>query len=162
MESDPEKKLEIIQAMPKMWTAEQIMFMAGALFTALAIFFLTIRMKTTSPFNLGVIASLIILIAAILWSWHAFERILSPEGFLQGNSTPHLFIIYSVLTQIGLALLGFAFLSTDFAKWIGWMFIAGGLLLFILMMATGDMPPFTYYILTLIFSISLFFKAGVN
>jgi hypothetical protein len=162
MESNPENKLEIIQSMPKMWNIEQVMFIAGSIITAFSLFVVAIRIRSTGSFNIGLFASIIILIAAFLWSWHAFERILSPEGFVHGKSTPQLFIIYSILTQLGLALLGFAFLSTDLPAWIGWLFMVGGVLLFILMISTGDMPPFAYYLLTLILSLSLLYKAVVH
>jgi hypothetical protein len=97
---------------------------------------------------------------ALLWSWHITERFLDPEGFANGTNTPYLFLIYSVLTQAGLVLVGWFLLKTPLANWMGWMFILGSVLLFILMVIFKDMPPLSYYILTLVFSVVVFLQAG--
>ena len=75
-----------------------------------------------------------------------------------GENTPYLFIVYSVLTQAGLVLIGIFFLKSDIVNWIGWMFIIGAAIFFVLMVIFKDMPPFVYYVLTLIASIVLFIK----
>ena len=90
-----------------------------------------------------------------MWSWHVTERILDPQGFAYGTNTPYLFLIYSILTEIGLFLIGFYLLKTHVRDWVAWMFIIGAALLFILMFIFKDMPPFVYYVLTLVMSVAL-------
>ena len=61
---------------------------------------------------------------------------------------------YVMLTEIGLAILGYALLSSDLPSWIGWMLIAGMVLLFVLTLIYRDMPPLMFYLVTLIAGIA--------
>jgi hypothetical protein len=57
-------------------------------------------------------------------------------------------------------LIGFFLLRTPISNWLGWMFILTSSLLFILKVIFKDMPPFAYYIFTLVLSISLLSGPG--
>lgn len=62
-------------------------------------------------------------------------------------------------TAIILALVGIMLPKSDPANWLGWMFILGSVVLFILMVIFRDMPPFVYYVLTMIAAVVLFIGA---
>ncbi|MGW8315806.1 MAG: hypothetical protein ACWGNV_09425 [Bacteroidales bacterium] len=160
VEPDPEKKLEIILDLKGMWNLSSGLFGAGSLVMvigwALFVFSFNELSKVIIP-----LASIILLgTGALLWTWHVTERILHPEGFAKGTNTPYLFWVYSMLTQIGLFLAGWFLLRMPLANWPGWMLIAGSVLLFILMVVFKDMPPFVYYLLTLVLAITLFTQSG--
>lgn len=156
-----ERKIDYIQQMPGMWKYQQILFIAGSMITSLMLIFQALNLKNIPNSNLAMLGSIAILIGAILWGWHACERIIDPQGFANGQNTAYLFLLYSMLTQIGIALFGIALLQSDIPNWIGWMLIIGASLIFLIIIIAGDMPPFVYYLLTLIMSIGLLVKQDV-
>lgn len=159
-EPDPEKKLEIILELKWMWNLSSVLFGIGSLVVvfgwALFVFSFNELSKVIIP-----LASIILLgTGALLWTWHVTERIIHPVGFVNGTNTPHLFLVYSLLTQVGLALAGWFLLRMPVPDWPGWMLIFGSAILFILMLVFKDMPPFVYYLLTLVLAITLFSQNG--
>ena len=72
--------------------------------------------------HLGV---LLMFAGALLWCWHLRERTINPEAFVKGLNTPYPFVIYSILTQVGIALIGILLLRSCIVNWVGWMFIIG-------------------------------------
>ena len=60
-----------------------------------------------------------------------------------------------MLTEIGLAILGYALLSSVLPSWIGWMLIGSMVLLLVLTLIYRDMPPLMFYLVTLIAGIAL-------
>ncbi len=64
--------------------------------------------------------------------------------------------MYVILTEAGLILLGIALLDTGLQNWVGWMLIIGDALFLVLMIILGDLPPFVFYLLTLIAGIMIF------
>jgi hypothetical protein len=158
MEQSAEKKLEIMQNMKMQWDTGQVLFGLGSVITVIGLGILVLARREVSLVGLAYTGIGIMLIGSALWSWHVVERIVSPEGFASGNNTPYLFVIYSILTQFGLILLGIFLLNTEIKKWVGVMFIAGGAVLFLLMVVFKDMPPFAYYILTMIAAVVIYLK----
>lgn len=155
IEPDPHQKMYIINNMKNMWNIGNVLFGLGSLITVLGLGMISFGFKNTPNASFSLIGIILMAIGAILWSWHVAERIISPDGFANGTNTPFLFVLYSVLTQFGLFLLGIFFLKTELANWLGWMFMIGSAGLFILIVIFKDMPPVVYYLITIIFSISL-------
>jgi hypothetical protein len=60
-----------------------------------------------------------------------------------------------MLTEIGLAILGYALLGSDLPMWIGWMFIGSMVLSFVLTLTYRDMVPLMFYLVTPIAGIAL-------
>jgi len=112
--------------------------------------------KETAHSVLSYASILLLGTGALLWCIHITERIIDPSGFAHGSNTPYLFLVYSIFTIIGLLLFGILLLKTSLGSWTGWMFIAGSIIILGLMVLFKDMPPFVYYLLTLIFSFALF------
>ncbi len=151
----PEKKLEIITRLKIYWDIGHIFFGGGAVITVAGLSVLAFGMKNVEGGLGAQIGSILMIVGGFLWFWSCLERISSPEGFIYGNNTPYLFAIYSVLTQVGMVMVGWMLLNADMADWIGWMFTIGGIALFVLMVIFKDMPPFVYYIITSVLAINL-------
>lgn len=161
VEPSPEQKIELIMASKIQWNISMVFFVLGSIITAVGLGLFVFRSETSVRFLIpAYIGSAIILIGALLWSWHVIERIISPEGFARGTNTPFLFVLYSILTQFGLILLGIFLLYSNYSNWVGKAMIAGISLLFILMLIFKDMPPFVYYIFTMILAVVLIVASG--
>jgi hypothetical protein len=159
-ESDPTIRLEILDQQRKMWSFGQVLFALGSVITVFGLAYLYFRYRESIPGLWAWISILALLAGSILWSWHCVERLISPEGFVNGTLTPGLFLVYSLFTQAGLILFGILLLGTDLASWTGWMLILGMALLSVLMIIFKDMPPFVYYVFTLILAIKLLTGSG--
>lgn len=160
-QSEPAVRLEILHRMKTLWSIGQVLFALGSVVTVLGLALLVNNYRGNLPGSWVWLALAVMLIGSLLWSWHCMERMSSPEGFVNGTNTPYLFLIYSILTQTGLIIFGIFLLGTGLPAWTGWMLIAGTALLSILMIIFKDMPPFTYYLITLILAIKVLAAAGV-
>ncbi len=160
METDPSARLEILHQRRTQWNIGQVLFIAGSMITVLGLAFLLFNYRGYVPGNWHWISVAILLTGSMLWSWHCIERMNSPEGFVDGTLTPYLFILYSILTQAGLIVLGIFLLQTELANWTGWMLIGGTALMSILMIIFKDMPPFVYYLFTLVLAIKFLAVVG--
>jgi hypothetical protein len=159
VESAAEKKMEIINSMKSIWNISMTLFALGGLVTAVALGLQSYGLRSIQFAVYSHVGVALVFLGSILWGWHIIERLISPEGFANGTNTPYLFLVYSVLTQIGLALIGVLLIKSAIPHWIGWMFIIGSASLLILMIIFRDMPPFVYYVLTLIAAFAIYFKA---
>jgi hypothetical protein len=158
-EPDAGKKLAVIMEMKKMWTIGQVLFGLGAVLTVLGLGFLTYGFRDLSMARWAYFGVGLMFLGSLLWCWHLWERSIDPEAFVNGLHTPYLFAIYSILTQAGMALIGILLLRSCIVNWVGWMFIIGAGLFFLLMVIFRDMPPFVYYVLTMIAAVVLFLGA---
>ena len=159
-EPDPVVRLEILNRHGALWKLGQVLFASGAVITVAGLAFLYFRYRESLPGTWALISIVLLLAGSLLWSWHCAERLISPERFVNGTLTPGLFMIYSILTQAGLIVFGILLLGTGLSNWTGWMLIVGTALLSILMIIFKDMPPFVYYIFTLILAIKLLSGSG--
>ena len=154
-EPDPDVRLSILQQQAKMWSTGQVLFALGSVITVLGLAIFYLRFRESMPAFWAWLSIAIMLVASLLWSWHCVERMVSPESFAIGTLTPGLFLIYSFMTQAGLMVFGVLLLGTDLPGWTGWMLLAGTALISVLMIIFKDMPPFVYYVFTLILAIKL-------
>jgi hypothetical protein len=159
-EPDPLARLEILHQKRNIWNIGQLLFALGSLITVLGLAILYFNYRASVPGNWVLIILLILMIGALLWSWHCIERMISPEGFVNGTLTPRLFLLYSIFTQAGLIFFGVYLLGTNLSGWLGWMLVGGTALISVLMIVFKDMPPFVYYVFTLVLAIKLLAGAG--
>ena len=148
-ESESARRLAIIQENPGGWRISQVLFGLGAVITAVAIGFWAVQIGEW----LAYLSFLAMLVGALLWSWLVYHRALAPEAFAAGTLPYWPFVIYTILTQLGLAIFGsvlIMLLGSDLPGWVGWLNVVGSVLFFILYLVFKDMPPFVYYLLTLI------------
>jgi hypothetical protein len=152
---DPAAKLAIIQASPSGWLAAQLLFALGALVTAAGVGLLAARTAGPAASPLAWSAAALA-VGALLWSWHVYLRAVDPARFTAGEIPFWLFAGYSLLTLIGLALLGLAVLRMGMPAWLAWLCMGGAGILLVLAVLLGDMPPFVYYLITLTVGIILY------
>ena len=162
MENEPASRLDIINQRLTQWNIGQVLFALGSLVAALGLGFLLLRYRGSAAGNWARVGTFLLLAGAALWTWHCMERLISPEGFVNGTLTPYLFTVYSIFTQAGLICFGIFLLWTDLSGWTGWMLIAGTGIICVLYIIFKDMPPFVYYVFTLVLAIKLMAQAGMN
>lgn len=154
-----EKKLEIILGMKNMWIFGHILFGLGSIITVVALGIQSYGLKEIAYSMWSHLGVILLSLGAVLWCWTVIDRIINPEDFAYGRNTPYLFPAYSLLTQVGLAFIGIMLLKASVANWIAWMFIVGSAVLFLLMVIFKDMPPFVYYVLTIVAAVALYFES---
>lgn len=159
-ETDAGRKLEMILADRRAWTISQWLFALGALVTAGGLLLVLLVDGAPFPSPWSYLAAVMLLVGAGLWSWHVYLRAVDPQAFVQGDLPAWHFVAYTLATQAGLATLGFVILrmgaQSRLPGWLGWLLIGGCALLFIIYLLFKDMPPFVYYILTLLLGMMLF------
>jgi hypothetical protein len=153
---DSAQKLEIILGAPNQWVVAQLLFALGSLVTVVGIGMLAYRMSGHDVAVYLRISAAVMGIGALLWTWHVFVRAVEPALFTTGQIPVALFAGYSLLTIIGLALLGVALLQAGFQPWVAWLAMGSAALFLVLGLAFGDMPPLVYYLVTLTIGIVLF------
>jgi hypothetical protein len=154
-----EKKLEIILRMKNMWIFGHILFGLGSIITVVAFGIQSYGLKEIANSMWSHLGVILMSLGAVLWCWTVVERIINPEDFAYGRNTPFMFPAYSLLTQLGLVFIGIMLLKASVANWIAWMFIVGSAVLFLLMVIFKDMPPFVYYVLTIVAAVALYFES---
>jgi hypothetical protein len=157
-EPSPESKIEIIQSMRQMWTLGQLLFGLGALIVAASFSMLTYQMKNVPGSQWAMLAVILLIVGAIFWCWHLAERMTNPHIFAFNRHTPYLFVAYSIFTQLGLILIGTFFLRAGIFHWVALMFIISSSIFFLLMVIFKDLPPFAYYLITLIAAFRIYFN----
>ena len=153
--SPPTRKLEVIRASPTAWSVAQILFGLGALVTAIGVGLLAYALRRQPSAWLIWVSVAVLVLAAVLWLWHLYRRTVDPVAFAEGRWLRWPLLAYFMLTEIGLAILGYALLSSVLPSWIGWMLIGSMVLLFVLTLIYRDMPPLMFYLVTLIVGIAL-------
>ena len=164
IEPDADKKLEIIKSSLIQWNLGTVTFAISSLLCALGVAMVALKIQNRLPANLAWVAVVLLVIGALLWSWHCVERLRSPEGFVYGNNTPHLFTVYSILTTAGMFLLGLSLLWTLIPAWVSWTLMIGMVLVAIAWLVFKDVPPFVYYLFFLVLGIKLLgiTRAGIE
>ena len=149
------RKLEVIRASPTSWSVTQILFGLGALVTAIGVGLLAYASRRQPSAWLIWTSMAVLIPGAVLWLWHLYGRTVDPVAFAEGRWPRWPLLAYFILTEIGLAILGYALLRSDLPKWIGWILIGSMVLLFVLTLIYRDVAPFWFYLVTLIAAIAL-------
>ena len=149
------RKLAAIRGSPTAWSVTQILFGLGASVTVIGIGVLAYGLGRQPPVWLIWTSVALLTLAVVLWLWHLYARTVDPDAFAEGRWPRWPLLAYFMLTEAGLAILGYALLRGDLAMWIGWMLIGSMVLLFVLTLIFRDMPPLMFYLVTLILGIAL-------
>lgn len=145
----PARKLAIIEDSLTEWILSQILFFIGAALTAVGLAGLSRLWRGRSGSSWRVLGLVAVLLGLIFWGWHILLRINDPAAFAFGDDPLWLYPAYSFFTLSGLFAYGFAFLKSDYPRWIGFSLMIGSAFFTLLFLIFGDMPPFAYYLLTL-------------
>ena len=155
VEPNPAAKLEIITSNRTAWTVSQVLFGLGASIAAIGLGFVTYHLRGTPGAVWAYIGLAAVVLGAVLWDWHVYLRAIDPEGFVEGRLVGWLFPAYALLTQVGLLAFGVSYLRAGYPAWLGGITVAGAVVFFIVYLVFKDIPPFFYYILTIIAGIRL-------
>jgi hypothetical protein len=155
-ESSATRKLEVIRASPTAWAVTQTLFGLGASITAIGIGVLAFGLGRQPSVWLIWASAAVLILALVPWLWHLYRRMVDPVAFAEGRWPHWPLLAYFMLTEAGLAILGYALLRSDLPMWIGWMLIGSMVLLFVLTLIFRDMVPLMFYLATLITGIALF------
>lgn len=143
----PEARLEAIRNYERLWLISQYAFGLGAVLTAIGFFLFARAYGGGGGLLLPVSAGM--LAGALLWGINLFMRATDFEGFANGAQPNWPFVAYTLLTMLGLAVWGYAYLQGGFPAWLGWGTLGPTALLFVLFVVFRDMPPFVYYVISL-------------
>lgn len=149
-----EAKLRIIEEHRTLWLLSQYGFGAGAVVTASG--FVLLASAHAAGNRVVGLVSYGMLIGALLWGINLVLRAREVEGFAAGTHPRWPFLVYTLLTMLGLAVWGWYYLQTGFPNWLGWATLGPILILFVLLIVLRDMPPFAYYLITLLTVFVLF------
>lgn len=155
-ESSAAVKLEIIMESLNQWKFSQFLFAAGTFVTAIGIGLTGILYRTQSISMIIYLSMVLLLIGVVFWTWHVYLRAVDPLAFTEGSIPAWLFVTYTFLTQAGLILFGVALLGMGLPDWTGWLMIGSMVLFFLLTIIFKDMPPFVYYIITLVTGVMIY------
>ena len=137
----------------KVWNISQWLFALGSIIVAIAVGLSSSQFRTLPGSAFAYFGFISILIGSLLWSYHVYLRGIDPTSFVEGLQPNWHFVAYTLLTIAGLVSLGLILLRSQIQIWVGWTFIIGSGLFFVLYVVFKDMPPFVYYLLTLILGI---------
>jgi hypothetical protein len=158
VEPDPARKLEIMEKGRTQWTISQVLFGLGASVTAIGLGLAAYLLRRSPAAPLAWLGFVAVAVGAILWDWHVLKRALDPAAFAHGTLPLWQFTAYTLLTVAGLAAFGVVYLRVGFPAWLGVVTVAGAAVLFVLFLVFKDMPPFVYYILTILTGIVMFWS----
>lgn len=157
----PQQFLQLVADRSDTWVGVHLAFLAGAVLTAMGLVALTTALADGRGRALAGIGLALFLLAtpvrvlqtifAATVTVTAADQTASSgtvpptygllEGFLWGQPNWAL-AVFIALTGIGLACFGTALLASGrLARWLGWTFVASGLLLAISVIVIGDGPP---------------------
>jgi Domain of unknown function (DUF4386) len=157
----PQQFLELVADRSTTWVAVHLAFLTGVVLTTLGLATLTSALANSRARALATIGLTVFLLATPIRVLQtifaatvtvtaadqtATSGVVPPayqllEGFLWGQPNWAL-AVFIALTGIGLACYGAALLASRWlARWLGWTFVVGGLLLTLSVIAFGDGPP---------------------
>jgi hypothetical protein len=157
--ADAAKRAAFIADSPAAWTVAQVLFGLGAVITAVGVVLLAIH-QGALPFAWVMwVSAAVLALATVPWVWLLVARTTGAEAFARGALAAWPAMTYFVVTEIGLVVLGVALLLGPYPSWLGWVVAGGATVLLILTLVLGDMPPFTFYLLTLLVGVVVLVSA---
>ena len=156
---DPLLKLRYIEEDPATWDLAMTLLGSGGLIAAIGLVPLarSVQRVTNRPI-LGVIAygaATLAIGGALSWVIISSIRIArSPFEVVFGDISPWLFGTYRVFTRAAFVILGVVLLLSGYPRWLGWMLIVVGAMMFADLVALV-LPPFVHYVVFLILGAAL-------
>ena len=144
---DPQARLRLLEQQAGRWRIAQPLYAGGPVITAVGVGIASTDMTDTAAQVMGFIAAVTMLVGAATWSYSCYLRGQRPADFALGKLRAWPFTTYVVLTILGLAFLGGAFLADDYPGWLGWLVLIADVAFLGIYAATKDLPPFVFYLL---------------
>lgn len=149
-----EARLAIIENSPGAWRLSQTLFSAGAMVTAIGVGALVLVMDIDWPVLLRAVPFALLGIGSSFWRMHTGSRKSDPRAWVAGTLPGWQFPAYTILTILGLAVTGLAFLHTG-PTWLGLTLSIGPALFLLVFLVFRDLPPLFHYLLTLALAVHL-------
>lgn len=154
-ERDVGQKLAIIAADRRGWWLSQALFALGAAVAWAGMALLAIRLRASTGSGLPLTAVAGAGVGMALWAYYVYLRIVRAEDFVQGQLSGSLFVAYSFLTMLALFALGVGMLSLRLPRWLPLVNMGAAVLMAAAFLVFKDLPPFLYYLVTLVDGIAL-------
>lgn len=156
---DPLLKLGYIEEDPVAWDLAMTLLGLGGLIAAIGLVPLArSAQQVTDPRILGVIAygaATLAIGGAVSWVIISSVRIAqSPFEVVFADGSPWLFGTYRVFTRAAFIIFGVVLLLSGYPRWLGWMLIVSGAIMFADLVALV-LPPFVHYVVFLILGAAL-------
>ena len=156
---DPVLKLLYIEEDPAAWDLAMTLLGLGGLIAAIGLVPLARSVQqVTDPRIVGVIAygaATLAIGGAVSWVVISSVRIArSPFDVVFADASPWLFGTYRVFTRAAFIILGVVLLLSGYPRWLGWMLIVSGAIMFADHVALV-LPPFVHYVVFLILGAAL-------
>ena len=139
------------------WLVSLVLFGLGGTITALGMGLVTLVLRDTRPAALaGWLGCAALAVAAVGWDIIVYRRYALPLAVVvQRPNVDWLFVAYTLLTQAALICYGVALLQAGYPRWLGVGTISLAALLAVAYLIFKDVPPFAYYVITLIIGLRL-------
>ena len=154
--TDIDLKVGLVDRYAERWTISQALVILGSTTSVIGLALVTSWLQGTAGATLALLGLFAVAIGGVLWDWHLVMRILIPQVFARGELLFWPFLIYSVLTPVGLAAYGIAFWLDGANAILGTGLLAGAVLVLGVEYVLKDMPPFVHYAMTLAVGLVLF------
>lgn len=167
----PREWLRLVGEHADMWTWATIPFMAGPIVTVLGFAGLQTLLRGAGDQGYGQLGLMAFAFGAALWVINLAARLtidpwatkaLTATGAIPDVYTVVsswmgvLYVIYTILTFVGLSLYGVAILnSTLLPGWAGWVAVAYGIFGLVYFAVTRDAPPFMHYLVPIVIGVLL-------
>lgn len=152
-------RLGYIEEDPAAWDLAMTLAGAGGLVAAIGLVPLARSVQlVTDRRILGVLAygaATLAIGGALSWVIISFIRITQPPfevAFV--DASPWLFGTYRVLTRAAVFIFGVVLLLSGYPRWLGWMLIVAGAVMFV-DLVPQVLPPFVHYVVFLILGVAL-------
>ena len=95
---------------------------------------------------------------AASWVIISYVRITRPPiEVVSVDASPWLFTAYRVLTRTAVVVFGVVLLTSAYPRWLGWMLIVAGVVMFVDLWPQV-LPPFVHYVVFLILGVGLLIR----
>jgi hypothetical protein len=150
------RKLEIINASPRLWTTAQIGFGLGAALAAGGLAIAALHLGEQSLSWLAYASVALLAVGALAWAGHLYARADDPVTFANGGLPAWPLMTYFVLTPAGFAGIGIILLRSSVPDWVGWLLVGSMVLILVATAVARDTVPLVYYGPTLVAGVMLY------
>lgn len=155
--SDHGERLRLLQEHAGAWRAAQPLYGLGPVIAAVGVGRLAADAPAGWTRAVLWVAAAALLLGALTWAWSVYLRATRISEFALGTLPGWPFTSYVLLTIGGLGLLAGAVLSSGSLRWLGWLTLGADVLFLAAYLRFGDIPPFVFYLLLMLFGVVLLF-----
>jgi hypothetical protein len=159
--ADMQQRIDLIQNERTGWVILNILFGTGSVIAAVGLALFAQHVQTlggnTTIRVVSYLGAASVVLGALCWVIIVYNRAALPPQELGSNLSINnwIFPAYTLLTQIGLMVVGFVLIQSHYPAWLSWgTFVLAGLSI-VAYLIFKDMPPFVHYMLFLVMGIAL-------